>query len=169
MHVFVLDHERYPWRVPIALGGSQTRDRVRYSFQALANEINALKVLTCPSGTNRVAQEWKALADTNISYFVGIDSREARPGMLLVGDQNLEGGRTGQNCPVAQVNGWAIGLGRNEIPSVYWSAKQHRRVGNISVGDASAHQVDAKATKNFLSSSDDDPNAFNNHILKPRP
>ncbi len=36
------------------------------------------------------------------------------------------------------------------------------------MGDASAHQVTTPQTKEFLSGSDDDSNAFNNHILKPR-
>jgi prepilin-type N-terminal cleavage/methylation domain-containing protein len=169
VHLFATDHERYPWRVPVAEGGSYARQRVFYSFQSMQSEIEALKVLVCPSDARTVASSWASLLDTNISYFLGIDTREDRTGMLLVGDWNIEGGLKRQNCPVAAVNTRvAIAFGLPEIPKVYWSDVLHRRVGNVSVGDASAHQVDAAATREFLrSSGDDSGNSFNNHILKP--
>src|SRR5258706_14365803 len=58
-----------------------------------------------------------ALANTNVSYFIGIDTREYRSGMLLVGDRNLEGGRPNENCPVAQVTGVAVAykIGRAHV------------------------------------------------------
>ena len=169
MHLFATDYNFYPWRVPINRGGSQTRSSAFFTFQCMSNELGALKVLVCPSDTNRVAQEWARLSDTNLSYFVGVDTKEGRPGMLLVGDRNIDGGRPNQNCPVAQVSGVAMGFGRSDIARVFWTDKLHRRGGNVSTGDGSARQVNAKATQILLHAADDDPNAFNNHILKPRP
>jgi prepilin-type N-terminal cleavage/methylation domain-containing protein len=168
MHLFATDNERYPWRVAISQGGSQTRSRAYYSFLAMSNEIQALKVLLCPSDTNTMAQDWPRLSDTNISYFVGVDTKEGRPGMLLVGDRNIEGGRANQDCPIAEVVGVAMGFEKANIPTLYWTDRQHRRAGNIAAGDGSARQVNAKKTQIFLFASDDDSNAFNNHILKPR-
>lgn len=169
MHLFATDNERYPWRVPIARGGSSTRSRAFYTFQVLSNEINALKVLLCPSDTNKAAQTWASLSDTNLSYFVGVDTKEGRPGMLLVGDRNIDGGRPNQNCPVADVVGVTMAFGMQDIPRTFWSEKQHRRAGNVAMGDGRALQVTVQGTKVLLFASDDDPGgSFNNHILKPR-
>jgi prepilin-type N-terminal cleavage/methylation domain-containing protein len=169
MHLFATDNERYPWRVPINQGGALTRTRAFYTFQCLSNELGAsLKLLICPSDTNLVAQDWARLSDTNISYFVGIDTKEGRPGMLLLGDRNLEGGQPNQDCPVAQVTRIAMAFGRADIARAFWTSKQHRGAGNVSVGDSSARQVSAKGIRVFLHGTGDDENAFNNHILKPR-
>jgi hypothetical protein len=165
---YVTDNERYPWRMPIAQGGSSTRTRAFYTFQCLSNEL-ALTVLLCPSDTNAIARDWASLWDTNVSYFVGVDTKEGRPGMFLVGDRNIEGGRPNQSCPVADVSGVTMAMGIAEIPKVYWTARQHRGGGNVSMGDGRAVQVTVQATKALLYASDDDPGgSFNNHILKPR-
>src|SRR5262245_44836625 len=79
LHLFVVDNDRYPWRLPFAEGGSQGRQRVFYTFQAMQSEIDALKVLTCPSDARVVAKGWSSLADSNVSYFAGVDSKEGRP------------------------------------------------------------------------------------------
>jgi prepilin-type N-terminal cleavage/methylation domain-containing protein len=169
LHLFSTDNEYYPWRIAIADGGSKTRQRVYYSFLAMKNEMEAVKVLTCPSDRRNVANDWISLQDTNVSYFAGVDTKEGRPGMLLVGDWNLDGGRKNRNCPVAGVTGRAMEFARLDIPNLFWGKRPHERVGNVSIGDASAHQVDARATKEILSSSDDDEaGSFNNHILIPR-
>jgi prepilin-type N-terminal cleavage/methylation domain-containing protein len=167
LHIFVNERDRYPWRTPIAEGGSQARQNVFYSFLAMQGELDTPNLLVCPSDKRRAADRWDRLSDTNISYFLGVDTKEWRPGMLLAGDHNIEGGRSGEDCPVAQVRRAAIGFSRARIPQLFWSAAVHRGVGNITVGDASAHQVTARATRTILLASGDDENAFNNHILKP--
>jgi hypothetical protein len=43
----------------------------------------------------------------------------------------------------------------------------HRNLGVLSVGDASVQVVNAKKTQRVMWNSGDDPQAFNNHILKP--
>jgi hypothetical protein len=168
MHVFTTDNEFYPWRIPIDQGGSKTRQRVYWSFLAMRSEIDALKILVCPSDGRLAAGDWAALRDTNTSYFIGVDTKEGRPGMLLVGDWSLDGGKKNRDCPVAGVNNHAMEIARSDIPRLYWRAQPHDQAGNISVGDASAHQVTTKQTREFLSESDDDSTAFNNHILQPR-
>ena len=85
MHLFATDNERYPWRIPMADGGSKGRQRVYWSFLALQEEISTPKVLNCPSDRRDIAGDWSSLRDTNVSYFVGVDTKEGRPGMLLVG------------------------------------------------------------------------------------
>jgi len=170
MHLFVTDHDKYPWRLPQSEGGSFARTFVYYSFLAMSNDIETVKMLVCPSDKRSIAPDWGGLRDTNISYFLGVDTKEERPGMLLVGDWNIDGGRPNQNCPIAGINNHlTMQFGRVEIPRLFWGEGPHRYAGNVSIGDASAHQVDARKTKEILSASDDDPGgSFNNHILRPR-
>jgi len=169
MHLFVTDNERYPWRIEIPDGGSKGRQQVYWSFLALQNELEVLKVLVCPSDRRAVAEDWLSLRDANISYFVGVDTKEGRPGMLLAGDWNIDGGRKNQNCPIAGVVNRAMGFGKKDIAAMFWNAGPHGRVGNISIGDASAHQVNTRQTQEILLGSDDDAGgSFNNHILRPR-
>ena len=168
MHVFSTDNDFYPWRIPIDQGGSKGRQRVYWSFLAMRSEIDTVKILVCPSDGRIIANDWSSLRDTNTSYFIGVDTKEGRPGMLLVGDGSLDGGRKNRDCPVAGVNNHAMEIARVDIPRLFWRDHPHERAGNISVGDASAHQVNVKQTREFLENSDDDNNAFNNHILLPR-
>ena len=169
LHTFVNDHDRFPWRVPVSEGGSFSRQAVHFSFLAIEAELQEPKVLVCPSDRREAAAKWSGLKDTNVSYFLGIDTREDKPGMMLAGDWNLLGGRINQDCPIADVNNIAIAFGVAQIPSIHWSPQVHRRVGNIACGDASAHQVNTKTTQELVESSgDDDGRSFNNHILKPR-
>ena len=69
----------------------------------MSNEIETVKILVCPSDTRALAPDWTRLRDTNISYFVGSDTREDKVGMLLVGDWNISGGTKNRSCPVAGV------------------------------------------------------------------
>jgi prepilin-type N-terminal cleavage/methylation domain-containing protein len=167
LHVFVTDHDRFPWRLAVAEGGSSTCTNVYPTFQALARELVTPQLLACPSDTRRPAADFATLRDANISYFIGIDSREDRFGMLLAGDRNLEGGRPNQDCPVASVKRFAIAIARRDITNLWWTAKIHQHAGNVSIGDASAHQAGQKGVQDLLHAADDDANAFNNHILKP--
>lgn len=167
MHGFIADFEKYPWRVPVADGGSQTIPNVSATFKVLRNELTTPKVLCCPSDTRVEAGDWTALVDANISYFLGIESKEGRPGAPLVGDRNLEGGKPKKDCPVALVKKVAFEFAKADIPKANWTNTIHRRVGNVSIGDASAHQVTTVQMREVFWTSGDDPSAFNNHILKP--
>ena len=167
IHLFVTDNERFPWRLPIAEGGSQTLPNVFPTFKVMERELSTPKVLVCPSDARVAANSMSVLVDPNISYFLGIESKEGRPGAPLVGDRNIEGGRGKKNCPVAKVKKVAFEFAKGDIPKVYWSNSIHRGVGNVSIGDASAHMVTKKQMQEIFWTSGDDPKAFNNHILKP--
>jgi prepilin-type N-terminal cleavage/methylation domain-containing protein len=169
MHLFVNDNDRYPWRIGTASGGSQTKTNVAATFVSLRYELALPQVLICPADTRLAATTYGSLTDSNISYFLGIEAKEERPGMVLVGDRNLEGGRPKRDCPVAKVKKVAFEFTKVEIPKAHWSNTMHRGVGNISIGDNSAHLVTKRKIQEHLWSSGDDPGAFNNHILKPWP
>ena len=78
-------------------------------FQALGNELSSPKVLICPLDTDRPANSPRISTDftsmengelaTNnfshsthrdgsLSYFVGLDAKETRPQLILIGDRN---------------------------------------------------------------------------------
>ena len=167
MHLFVTDYEKYPWRVPIAQGGSQRKTNVFSSFLVMSNEVVTPKLLNCPSDTRKAAETWATLAEVNVSYFLGIESKEDRPGSPLVGDRNLGGGRPRRDCPVALVTGVADEFTATYIPRAHWTNTIHQYVGNVSIGDASAHMVTRKQIQQIFWTSGDDATAFNNHILRP--
>ena len=102
---------------------------------------------------------------------VGVENKEdERPGMFLSADYNITGGKKNDDCPVVNVTGVAVAFGTAQIPNVRWADKLHHRVGNITIGDGSAHPVGARQLQDFFLHSGDDPGtAFNNHILSPSP
>jgi hypothetical protein len=61
-------------------------------FQVLSNELSPGKILVCPTPikwTTTESTNFDTLANSNIDYFVGIDSNENRPDLLLSGDRWL--------------------------------------------------------------------------------
>src|SRR5882672_2900492 len=138
-HLFVTDNDKYPWRVATAEGGSFGQQKVYYSFLAMSNDIDAPKILACPSDTRKFAEDWSSLRDTNISYFLGVDTKEEKVGMMLAGDWNIDGGLRNRSCPIAGVNNLTMQFAAANFPNLFWGPRPHRNVGNVSIGDASAH------------------------------
>lgn len=170
MHLFVADNERYPWRLPIAEGGSRTRNRVWRHFAVMRGDEVTPRILACPSDGRQPADSFVSVRDTNISYFIGVDNKEDRPGAVLVGDWNLNGGRRNQNCPVAGIRNVVVTFSYAQIPNARWSVAVHQRRGSVSIGDGSAHLTTDAEIRDLLENSGDDagPRSFNNHLLKPR-
>jgi prepilin-type N-terminal cleavage/methylation domain-containing protein len=164
---FMIDRNLYPWRLSTADGGSKTSTNVFRTFRSVEKELGDPRVLVCPEDGRRPAANFATLANSNISFFIGIDTRENKPGMMIAGDRHLEGGKPGQSCPVAGVNKVAIAFGKNEVPKARWTNTLHAGYGNIALGDGSAHGSTSRTVRKILLSSDDEANAFNNHILKP--
>jgi prepilin-type N-terminal cleavage/methylation domain-containing protein len=170
IHLFVHDREKYPWRLPLAEGGSFSRTDISSTYKVLRDEVATTQILICPCDTRSAAKDFTSLIDANISYFLVVDAKEDRSSMVLVGDRNLEGGQSGRDCPVAGVNNVAFAFSQNEIPNARWSGTIHRGVGNISIGDNSAHMATYRKVQDHLWASGDDPGgSFNNHMLKPQP
>jgi prepilin-type N-terminal cleavage/methylation domain-containing protein len=167
MHLYVTDYGKYAWRVPIAEGGSQRKTNVFSTFLVMSNEVVTPKIVACPSDTRKAAETWATLREMNVSYFLGIESKEDRPGSPLVGDRNLRGGRLQRDCPVALVAKIADEYTATYIPRAHWTNTMHQYVGNVSIGDSSAHMVTSKQIQQIFWSSGDDKTAFNNHILRP--
>ena len=103
-------------------------------------------VLVCPADERKPASTFSNLvANTNISYFVGVNANDTYPQSLLGGDRNLGPGTT----PDPEYGfSPASGKGNDVVINgpVCWSLKMHSRgnpagAGNILLGDGSAQQV----------------------------
>ena len=168
LNLFVNDNDAFPWRLPVANGGSQTRSKVFYTFRVLELQLANPAVAVCPSDKRIAAERFAIMDDTNVSYFIGVDTKEHKMGMMLAGDRNLTGGRPNRDCPIAKVNNVTMEFARKDVTNASWTAAIHRSVGNVTIGDSSAHQVSRRGVQDILASSDDDGGgSFNNHILHP--
>lgn len=127
-------NDLYPFAVSTNLGGTREFDTSTDFFrhwQAISNELGSILLATCPSDTRRIARDFTFLANSNISYFIGLEANETTPTIPLAGDRNLTNGR-----PV--VNG-VLSVSNND--NVGWTHELHQDVGNLLLSDGSVQQV----------------------------
>ena len=144
------DHgEKFPWNVSITNGGTLEfagRPEAFRHYLAISNELVSPKVLKCEKDEMRTkVSSWYQLTNDarHISYFVGLDADETKPQSILSGDRHIT------------TNGVrAVGLVTIPISmTVGWSPELHNGVGNLGLGDGSAHQsTSPMARKQFGSS-----------------
>ena len=183
------DNERnnFPWRVPVADGGTQTPDRPGNAWAELAwasNQLESPKILVCPSDreTKRMADSWSPFADGGfvnpgyrgnaLSYFVGLDAGfvggalalEESQEHILTGDRNLRVDRTGQKCSSGVNNAAAI-LVRDNPSVATWTNSVHGSRGHLALVDGSVRIYDARQMLDLFQRGDDNGNV---HLLMPR-
>ena len=130
------NNDLYPNAVSRTNGGAmeyQSGPTVFHHFQVMSNELSTPKVLICPQETDRarlVATNFEFFCNSNISYFVGLDAREANPMMFLSGDHNITDGTSLQNG--------LLELTTNR--SARWTREVHKKIGNICLADGSVQQ-----------------------------
>jgi prepilin-type N-terminal cleavage/methylation domain-containing protein/prepilin-type processing-associated H-X9-DG protein len=141
-HNFAHDHNnQFPMQVPIAAGGSLEYAQASarnpnsllfgyHHFQALANDLGSPRVLVCPADTRPPAVSFRALSNTNLSYFVALNSSFGMSGAILAGDRNV-------------TNAWiepspVMKLGRNY--GLTWTAELHQFKGNLLFADGRVEQ-----------------------------
>lgn len=139
--------DAYPMAVPNRYGGSLgavTSGETFFHFQVTSNELQTPKVLVCPTDDRQPAQSFSnGFSNTNLSYFVGVDARNAEPNMLLSGDRNVtNGSASSSNMLVLTTNSVAR-----------WSPMLHGRWGNISLADGSVQRFDNKGLANAVAHS----------------
>jgi type II secretory pathway pseudopilin PulG len=172
--MFAADHEqRFPWLVSPADGGSadDIRQDAFFHFRVLSNELDTPKMLLCPSDhAKSSADAWENLADTNLSYFVGLEGDELRPQSMLAGDRNLNGTYNSTPCPA--LNSIWISLGLAGVPmgssidaNSFWTKDLHHNAGNVMLSDGSAHQLSSRGLQQQTIESD--PFNNNNHARMP--
>jgi hypothetical protein len=125
------DHgDKFSWQVSMATNGTlelAESPEVFRHFLAASNELNTPKVLACPTDTKRVkAVEWSSFGNSNLSYFVGLDSDESKPQTILSGDRNVTGG---------VVTASVMRFYTNSLAG--WDGELHHLAGNIGLGDGS--------------------------------
>lgn len=127
---------RLPMRVPVASGGTMELvgdGMVFPHFQVLSNELNSPKVLVCPNDDKRspAANFAVGFSDTNLSYFLGLDSAREKSSSLLSGDRNLTNVPSTGTVVVRVTTNLTLG----------WGNDLHSGKANVCFGDGSAMQV----------------------------
>jgi prepilin-type processing-associated H-X9-DG protein len=136
----------YPMGISITNGGSMemvaTGDVVR-TFLVMSNELGTPNILYCPNDATRSsAMDFNGLANSNISYFVDVDTtNDTTPDKPLSGDSNLK------------VRGLLVKSGLLSVwtnDPMEWNTNRHGTIcGNIGFADGSVQT--AKLVKSHYS------------------
>jgi prepilin-type N-terminal cleavage/methylation domain-containing protein len=174
--VWADDHEgKYPMDVLFTDGGPRMinpnatlatdpidNQPVMYrAFMVMSNELATPKVVWCPkdrfhfAGSNWTEKTTANLAGgfwmATVSYFLGAQTEETMPQMLLTGDAFLgpDDARVYTIVTLVPENTAAWGVAQ-------WNKTySHQGNGNVSLGDGSAHQLTTARLKQQLQSSGD--------------
>ena len=127
--------DQFPWQVSTNRGGTMefaASSEVFRHFAVMSNELSSPRILICPADRERLRANtfFPALANSNVSYFVGLEANETRPQSILTGDRNIMGGVT---------NGALLSFRSNDVPQ--WASSIHTNQGNIALGDGSVQQL----------------------------
>lgn len=149
--LFATDHrDFYPMRVSTNEGGSLeyvgSGETFRH-FLVMSNDLNVPKILLCPldDSSRREAENFTTdfNANTNVSYFVGLDAIETKPSLILSGDRQLS------------MNGKPL-KGVVEITGnqkLKWTTDPIHSGGNIALADGSVQQTTTKTLNALFSQS----------------
>jgi prepilin-type processing-associated H-X9-DG protein len=126
------NNDRPPMRVSTNDGGTMefvNGPNVFRHFAAISNELSTPKILLCPADKQRTqATNFTSdLANSKISYFVGVDCRGTNQDWLLSGDRNLTN-------DLAPIRGLQIFPPQT---SARWTAELHQKKGNVLFPDGS--------------------------------
>jgi hypothetical protein len=114
----------------------------------MSNEMSVPRTIICPADSRLPAMDWSSLANSNISYFVGLDAEATRPNMAVSGDRNL--------AIDGKLLSGVVALGTNS--AVTWTRAIHRDAGNLALADGSAQQVTSPLLRQQLKNSGDATN-----------
>ena len=152
--IFATDNQdKFPMLLSITNGGSMEYLSQPFSafrhFTAVSNELSTPVIIVCPedSGIPR-ATNFASLQNSNNSYFVGIDSKQERPTMILAGDKGIQNGSTHQN-------GF---LNLTSNLKTVWLGGPHDRIGNLCMADGSVNQSDSKRLSQIVKETGDPTN-----------
>ncbi|HON08104.1 MAG TPA: type II secretion system protein, partial [Verrucomicrobiota bacterium] len=147
---------KYPWRVPLADGGTRSCATCWEHFTVVSNELATPKILRCPSDTDKsIAYDWTivnniglgGLGDSAISFGVGTEAKPTVALMHLAADRNLKGNGDNNNCGPALIANAVTQLFTNGT----WTSDIHGNVGNMLLCDGSVHQYNQVNLRRQLS------------------
>jgi prepilin-type processing-associated H-X9-DG protein len=122
----------YPMHVSVTNGGSMeliASGLVVPHFRVMSNELSTPRILYCREDKNRTyaSRFDSGLADTNLSYFLNVDTFEGNGSSLLCGDRNLTNKAPNGSRFVCLSSTSVIG----------WTKEIHREKGNLCFADGS--------------------------------
>lgn len=147
-HIFAHDHQgKLPMRVPASEGGSAESVRADEAsgkshfafrhFQTLSNELVTPRLLICPADTRWPAQQFSALTNETVSYFVNLSAEPGKSTSILAGDRNLTNDWTGERG--------FLSLDANSY--LRWTQELHRYRGNVLFGDGHVEELNHPALR----------------------
>ncbi len=160
--------------------GVPNPNMVHFGFAVLSNEINTPKVLACPSDGSRpeadifgnyivngntlnvqippgtpanqvVFGTGGNTANENCSYFIGTDSREENPQMLLTGDRNVSLNPTLTTAPLLTAQQANAQL--TNSTTLGWTSIIHQDNGNLGLADGSVQQASSSRLRDYVRNS----------------
>ena len=108
----------------------EVSNEVWRSMLVMSNELGTPFILACLSDSRQPATNFATLANSNISYFIGLDAVEAMPELPLAGDRFLSIGR----APASKI----LTIQTNDVAA--WTGKNHQGYGNVALADGSVQQ-----------------------------
>ena len=157
--VWAGDHgDKFSFQLSETNGGTMsfiTGSNVWRHFQIMSNELFTPRVLLCPSDDLRTlgATNFNFLNNSNVSYFVGLDSTQSDPRGLLSGDCNITNG--------TPIKNGILELATNR--STGWTAGTHIKVGNLTLSDFSVEQLSITGLRDAV----ENTGVFTNHLQMP--
>ena len=136
-----------PMGISVSNGGSMelaATGNVLATFLVMSNELSTPKILFCPSDAGRSwATSFGTLANSNISYFVGLGfTNDANPQIILSGDSSFGLGGTPAKPGLAA-------FGTND--PVFWSPSiRHMKSGNLGLNDGSVLSTTSSSLRSYL-------------------
>jgi prepilin-type processing-associated H-X9-DG protein len=122
----------------------------------LSRLLEAPKVFICPTDPDRLrkpATNFTRLSNSNVSYFIGLDSLPTDPQTIFSGDRNI-------------TNGMRIKNGILELTAknpAGWTSEMHKRAGNVALADGSVQQVSMTGLRSTI----ENTGVFTNHFQMP--
>jgi len=111
-------------------------------FCAITNELGSPDIIACPADTARgYATNFDAdFTRKHVSFFVGLDADNRKPGSFLAGDRNISSG----SSPTKGV----LSVSSND--AVVWTGDLHGGSGNVALSDGSVLQLKSRDLKTAI-------------------
>ncbi|HUA37179.1 MAG TPA: type II secretion system protein [Candidatus Sulfopaludibacter sp.] len=127
---------KFPMQIPVTNEGAMeliAAGNVAACFSVLSNTLSNPAILICPNDANHFpATNFATLENSNISYFVSLDTIDTQPQSLLSGDDNLiVNGK--------KVHSGILNLHTSDV--LAWTKERHQSAGNLLLGDGSGQQA----------------------------
>lgn len=154
------NNDKFPMQVSITNGGAMewaVTGSAYEVFLVMSNELSTPKILFCPEDwyQNRIPASvfanWNTSntsptvasfpATNTLSYFVGLEADEAKPDMILSGDDHF-------SIAGARPNRGLLPLSTN-MP-IEWRKERHSKQGNIALADASVQMTSTSTLRKLL-------------------